>query len=89
MGQRQQRGSSSSTTSHPGIGRGAVIVESTPVSPTTDHQGHGGTSGAKKSHGEILDHVSDKTSLGKSQGRREADGEKHAKIVTDPITHEE
>jgi len=85
MGPRQQRGSSSSTTSHLGMGRGAAIVESIPVSPTTDHRGHGG----RKSHGEGLDQVSDKTSLGKSQSRREAVGGKHAKIVIDPITHEE
>ncbi|KAF8455087.1 hypothetical protein BGX38DRAFT_212185 [Terfezia claveryi] len=83
----QQRGSASSTTSHLGIGRGAVIVESTPVSPTTGHQCHGEGSGA--SQGEGLDQVSDKTSSRKSQSKREAVGEKHAKIVTDPITRKE
>ena len=81
----QQRGSPSSTTSHLGMGRGAVIVESTPVSPTMDHQGHGGRDGARKSHGEGPDHMSDKISLGK----REVVGGKHAKKVTDPITRKE
>lgn len=88
MGPRQQSGSSSSTTSHPGMGRGALIVESTPVSPTTDHQGDGGD-GVRKSHGEGHDQVSDKTSSRKIQSRKEAVGKKHAKVVTDPITREE
>ncbi|RPB25083.1 hypothetical protein L211DRAFT_136673 [Terfezia boudieri ATCC MYA-4762] len=85
----QQRGSASSSTSHPSIGRGAAIVDSAPVSSTTGPQCHGEGSGARISHGEGLDQVSDKTSSRKSQSKREAVREKHAKIVTDPITRKE
>jgi len=87
MGPRQQRGSSTSTTSHQGIGSGVAIVESTPVSPTTDHQSQGGRSRAGKGHRECLDQVPDATPSRKS--RRAGVEKKHARIVTDPITREE
>lgn len=95
MGPRQQRGSQSSTNSHPTFGRGAMIVESTPVSPTTDHQVSGGDwnggSRAEATDGQRNDSekTSNRNGRQTSHCRKEAVLKKHAKLVTDPITREE